>query len=157
MASEQKGFGSPSKKPSRRASQGEQRRRAASDRYDRMAAAGMPEYTIWMRLKEVPDAPQGDDGEVEQMPWLPVGCLSVPRSSQVSQAIFDAEQDLMQGAIRLFPNMQNQPRDNIEFGFQLREFDDEEIRVAQRESEIGIQGTLRRWFRALQDPMNISS
>lgn len=154
MASDQKGFGAPSNKPTRKPSPAEQRRNAASARYDKMAAAGMPEYSIWMRLKEVPDAPPGDDGEIEPMPWLPVGCLSVPRSSQVSTAIFDTEEDLMQGAVRLYPNLQNQPRDNIEFGYQLREFDDEEIRLAERENDTGIQGTLRKWFRSIQNPMN---
>lgn len=156
MASDQKGFGKPSSKPERVPSAGEERRNAASSRYDKMAAAGMPEYTVWMRLKDVQDAPPGEDDEPEQMPWLPVGCLSVPRSSQVSKAIFDTEDDLMQGAIRLYPNLQNQERDNIEFGYQLREFDDEEVRVAEREEETGIQATLRKWFRAMQDPMNTS-
>lgn len=156
MSSEKKGFGASSSQPARAPSAGEERRKAASSRYDKMAASGMPEYTVWMRLKEVPDAPPGDDGEPEQMPWLPVGCLSVPRSSQVSTAIFDAEEDLMQGAIRLYPTLQNQERDNIEIGYQLREFDDEEIRIAEREEESGIQATLRKWFRAIQDPMNTS-
>lgn len=147
-----KGFGS--KPPPRVPSQSSKRRAAASDRYDQMAAAGMPEYSVWMRLKEVPDAPPGEDGEPEQMPWLPVGCISVPRSSQVSKAIFDAEEDLMQGATRLYPTLQNQARDNIEFGYQLREFDDEEIRIVERESEEGFGGTLRKLFRTLTNPMN---
>lgn len=155
MSAQKKGFGElSSSKASRIPSKGEKRRKAASDRYDQMAAAGLPEYTVWMRLKNAPDAPSTDDGKPEQMPWLPVGCISVPRSSQVAGAIFDAEEDVMQGATRLYPALQNQPRDNIEFGYQLREFDDEEIRVAERESEKGVQGLLRKWFRAWQNPMN---
>lgn len=154
MSVQKKGFGKSSSKPSRIPSEGEKRRKAASDRYDEMAAAGLPEYTVWMRLKDVPDAPPGGDGEPEQMPWLPVGCLSVPRSTQVAKAIFNAEEDLIQGATRLYPTLQNQPRENIEFGYQLREFDDEEIRIAERESENGVQATLRKWFRAWQNPMN---
>lgn len=154
MNAEGKGFGVPSKKEVRKPSKGEQRRKAASDRYDKMAAAGFPEYTVWLRLKEVPDAPPGDDGEQAPMPWLPAGCISVPRSNRVAKAIFDAEEDLMQGAIRLYPNLKKQPRDNIEFGYQLREFDDEEIRTAERESEKGLQAVLRNFFRAIQDPMN---
>lgn len=154
VKAEQKGFSPPSKKPSREPSKGELRRKTASEKYDQMAAAGMPEYSIWMRLKEVPDAPPGDDGAAETMPWLPVGCLSVPRSSGVAKAIFDAEEDLMQGAVRMYPNLQNQERGNIEFGYQLREFDDEEIRIAEREGEGGLQGMMRNFFRAVQNPMN---
>lgn len=119
-----------------------------------MAAAGMPEYTVWMRLKEVPDAPPGENEEPEEMPWLPVGCISVPRSSQVSKALFDAEEDLMKGAAKLYPNLQKQPRDNIEFGYQLRQFDDEEIRIAERESEKGLQAMFRNAFRSILNPMN---
>lgn len=153
-----KGFGKkPSSKPPRIPSQGEKRRKVASDRYDQMAAAGLPEYTVWMRLKKVPDAPSVDGDESEHMPWLPVGCISVPRSSQVANAIFDAEEDVLQGATRMYPTLQNQPRDNIEFGYQLREFDDEEIKVAEKESDQGIQGALRKWFRAWQNPMNAAT
>ena len=142
------GFGK-SKGSDRKPSKSELRRNAASSRYDEMAAAGMPEYTVWIRLKE-----GGTEVEDEKMPWLPVGCISVPRSSQVSQAIFDAEDDLMQGATRLYPNLQKEDKDNIEIGYQLREFDDEEIRIAEREQTTGLQATLRQWFRTLQNPMN---
>lgn len=113
-----------------------------------MAAAGMPEYSIWMRLKE-----GGTELEEDQMPWLPVGCLSVPRSAQVAEAIFKAEEDLMQGAIRLFPKLQNEERDNIQFGYQLRQFDDEEIRVAERPSVSFFQSNLRKLFGNLQNPL----
>lgn len=127
------------------------RRQAAAERYDQMAAAGMPEYTVWMRLRE------GGTMEGEEMPWLPVGAISVPRSSQVGDALFDAEEDLMQGAIRLYPKLQNEPRDNIEFGYQLREFDDEPIRIAERSPKKGLQATLTNFFRKLQNPLNSSS
>lgn len=143
-----KGFGDKSSVP-KPPSDASKRRKAASDRYDEMAAAGMPEYSVWMRLKEGGT----EDGE-QQMPWLPVGCISVPRSSQVSDALFKAELDLMQGAIRLYPKLKQEPRDNIEFGYQLREFDDEPIRVAERSSATGLQATLTNFFRKLQNPMN---
>lgn len=156
--SSSKGFAPPPKKPPRTPSASETRRKAASDRYDQMAASGMPEYTIWMRLKEPPAPPSDDEAEQqEQMPWLPVGCLAVPRSNQVSKALFESEEDLMQGAIRLYPNLQNQPRENIEFGYQLREFDDEEIRIAERDDVRGVQGFLRKWFGAWQNPLNSAS
>ncbi|PXF46621.1 hypothetical protein BWQ96_03610 [Gracilariopsis chorda] len=148
-AGPKKGFGAKPSNPQRTPSAGEQRRKGAAARYDEMAAAGFPEYTVWMRLKE-----GGVDDDSEPMPWLPIGCISVPRSSQVADALFDAEEDLMQGAIRLYPNLTNEPRENIEFGYQLRDFDDEDIRVAERQKYKGIQGALRKWFRNLQNPMN---
>lgn len=149
-----KGFGK-SPPPMREQSETSKRRQAASDRYDAMAAAGMPEYSVWMRLKEGGASVEGEEEkEAEQMPWLPVGCISVPRSSQVADALFKSEEDLMQGAIRLFPKLSQEPRDNIEFGYQLREFDDEPIRVAERSPASGIQATLTNFFRKLQNPLN---
>ena len=141
------GFGK--KTPKRPSSKGEIRRKAASQKYDEMAAKGMPEYTIWMRLKE-----GGVVEEGEQMPWLPVGSLAVPRSNQVADVIFETEDDLMQGATRLYPTLQNQPRDNIEFGYQLREFDDEEIRVAERRDDTGWKAALSNFWANIQNPMN---
>ena len=102
-----KGFGD---KPTaaRPVSKDQKRREAAASKYDEMAAAGMPQYSVWIRLKDPPKMPDYDpaiDGEEndQPMPWLPVGSLSVPRSSQVSAAIYEAENDLLQGAYRLYP------------------------------------------------------
>lgn len=142
----------------REQSDASKRRQAASDRYDAMAAAGMPEYSVWMRLKEGGTGVEQEQGEQpETMPWLPVGCISVPRSSQVADALFKSEEDLMQGAIRLYPNLAKEPRDNIEYGYQLREFDDEPIRVAERSPTSGLQATLTNFFRKLQNPLNLAS
>lgn len=150
MTSQGPGKGGFGKKPPKRApSKGEIRRKAASQKYDEMASKGMPEYTIWMRLKE-----GGVVEEGEQMPWLPVGSLAVPRSNQVADVIFETEDDLMQGATRLYPTLQNQPRDNIEFGYQLREFDDEEIRVAERKENTGWKAALSNFWANIQNPMN---
>ncbi|KAI0560297.1 hypothetical protein FGB62_117g19 [Gracilaria domingensis] len=84
-----------------------------------MAAAGLPEYTVWMRRKQ-----GGVEGEEETMPWLPVGCISVPRSSEVADALFHAEADLVHVTILLYPKFTNEPKENIEFGYQIRLFDD---------------------------------
>lgn len=148
-----RGFGD---KPVKRAkSRAAKRRDAAAERYDKMAAAGMPEYSVWVRLKEAPRPPgMEDDPDFPPMPWLPAGSLSVPRSSQVSSAIFDAEEDLLQGIYRLYPNMKKEPLDNIEYGFQLKQFTDEEIRTAERPVEGGVQGMLRGFFGKWQNPLN---
>lgn len=145
--SRSKGFSK--KPPPPPPSEASKRRQAAASRYDEMAAAGMPEYTVWMRLKEGGTAEEG-----EQMPWLPVGCISVPRSSQVADALFDVENDLMQGAIRLYPKLRDEPRENIQFGYQLRDFDDEDIRLAERSPTSGFQAALINFLRRLQNPLN---
>lgn len=147
-----RGFGD---KPVKRVqSKASKRRDAAAERYDKMAAAGMPEYSIWARLKEAPRPPgMEDDPDFPPMPWLPVGSLSVPRSSQVSNAIFDSEEDLLQGIYRLYPNMKKEPLENIEYGFQLKEFGDEDIRTAERPDEGGFQGMLRGFFGKWQNPL----
>lgn len=147
MKKESKGFGKE-EPPQRDPSTNQSRRNAAASRYDEMAAAGMPEYSVWMRLKEGGGADEG-----KEMPWLPVGCISVPRSSQVAEALFDAEADLMQGAERLYPKLKNEERDNIEFGYQLREFDDEDIRVAEKPVKGGMQGFLTSFVRKFQNPL----
>ena len=150
-----KGFG---KKDERKmgSSAAQQRRSAAASRYDEMVAAGMPIYSIWIRLKDPPRPPgMEDDESLSEMPWLPVGSLSVPRSSQVAKAIFDAEEDLLQGANRLYPNMQKESLDNIEYGFQLKEFPDEDIRLAERPVTGGLQGALRNLVSKLTNPLNV--
>lgn len=151
---EKKGFSKPSESSQPKTpSEHNKRRDAAAERYDQMAAAGMPEYTVWFRLRE---GGTGVDSDTEQMPWLPVGAIAVPRSSQVADALFEpkTEEDLMKGAIRLYPNLQNEPRENIEFGYQLREFDDEPVAVAERPKRTGVEATFRNFFRRLQNPMN---
>jgi hypothetical protein len=46
-----------------------------------------------------------------------------------SQAIFQQEAELLKGAIRLYPVLRNF-KDNLEYGYRLKEFPDEEITVA---------------------------
>lgn len=159
MASEEakefRGFGDKPAVP-RAATKGQKRREAAATRYDEMAAAGMPEYSIWIRLKDPPRPPgMEEDEESPPMPWLPVGSLSVPRSSQVAQAIYESEEDLLQGAYRLYPNMKKEALDNLEYGYQLQEYPDEEVRLAEKPVE-GFMGNLRNWFGELTTPLNIA-
>lgn len=121
----------------------------------------MPEYTIWMRLKTggtlSAAATEGKEAtEEEQMPWLPVGCIAVPRSGSVARALKDAEDDLWQGAERLYPKLKGEERSNVEFGSQLRQFPDEEIRLVEDAGEEGgVGGWVKRFFGKLQNPLNV--
>lgn len=147
-----KGFGKAP--PPNTPSESTDRRQKASQKYDEMVASGMPEYTIWFRLKE--GGVSDEDTVEKEMPWLPVGVISVPRSSQVVDCLFERKtmEDLMQGALRLYPKLKNERKENIQFGYQLKEFDDEPIRVAERITETGFQATLTTIFRKLQNPLS---
>lgn len=149
-----KGFGIPPPPSSPNTpSESTNRREKASQKYDEMVASGMPEYSVWFGLKEGGVA---EDTSDEEMPWLPVGAISVPRSSQVVDALFERKtmEDLMQGAMRLYPKLRNEDKENIQFGYQLKEFDDEPIRVAERTPQTGFQATLTKIFRRLQNPLS---
>lgn len=113
-----KGFGQPKqikKPPTERA----QKRVEASKRMDDMKSKGLPEYEVYIRIKD-------------KKPWFPVGAIAVQRSNQINQAIFANEAGLQEGAFRLFPLLKKQPLTNLEYGYRLKEFKDEEIQLAQR-------------------------
>lgn len=108
------GFGKPkqAKQPSKTAD----KRTAASKQYDKMKADGLPEFNIFVRVKDKKN-------------WFPIGSLAVNRSNQISRAIYQQEAELLQGAFRLFPVLRKS-QSNLEYGYRLKEFPDEEIQVA---------------------------
>jgi len=53
----------------------------------------------------------------------------VERSNQISRAIFQQEAELLKGAVRLYPILRKY-KDNLEYGYRLKEFPDEEVTVA---------------------------
>lgn len=108
------GFGKP--KAPKKASKSAEKRAAASQQYDQMKADGLPEFNIFVRVRN-------------QKNWFPVGSLTVNRSNQISRAIFDKEADLLQGAFRLFPTLRKNQH-QLEYGYRLKEFPDEPIQVA---------------------------
>ncbi|MBF2029523.1 MAG: hypothetical protein IGS48_22635 [Oscillatoriales cyanobacterium C42_A2020_001] len=110
------GFGKPkqAKQPSKTAD----KRVAASKQYDKMKSEGLPEFNIFIRVKDKNN-------------WFPVGSLAVNRSNQISRAIFEKEAELLQGAFRLFPVLRKS-QNNLEYGYRLKEFSDEPIQLAVR-------------------------
>jgi Family of unknown function (DUF6523) len=109
------GFGKP---PARKASPNSGRREAAAQRFDDMKTKGMPEFAIFARIRD-------------QKPWFPIGSLAVNRTSKINEAIFQNEDDLQQGAFRLFPRLRKQQA-NLEYGYRLKEFKDDPIQLAER-------------------------
>ncbi|MDX1978465.1 MAG: HHL1-like protein [Pseudanabaenaceae cyanobacterium bins.68] len=108
-----KGFGSTKKpKPD------QSKRKAAAQKYEEMKQSGMPVFNIFVRLQH-------------DSRWLPAGSLAVERSNQIELAIFQQEEELKKGVLRLYPKLTPQ-RDQFEYGYQLRQFADEEIRLAVR-------------------------
>ncbi len=110
------GFGKS--KVTKQSSKSAEKRASASKQYDKMKADGLPEFNIFIRIKDKKN-------------WFPVGSLAVSRTSQIQQAIFQQEAELLQGAFRLFPVLRKS-QNNLEYGYRLKEFPDEPIQVAVR-------------------------
>ncbi len=87
----------------------------AANKYDEMKSKGLPEFNIYIRIK-------GKE-------WVPAGSMAVERSNQISRAIFQQEAELLKGAVRLYPILRKY-KENLEYGYRLKEFPDEEITVA---------------------------
>ncbi|MFM7885891.1 MAG: HHL1-like protein [Pseudanabaena sp.] len=87
----------------------------AASKYDEMKEKGLPEFNIYIRIK-------GKE-------WVPAGSMAVERSNLISSAIFQQEDALLKGAIRLYPILRKY-KENLEYGYRLKEFPDEEITVA---------------------------
>lgn len=124
------GFGKPQSQP--QASKRSQERATAAKYYDRMKADGTPDYEIYIRI-------QGKKA------WYPVGAIAVKRSSQINQAIFGSQKDLLEGAFRLYPVLRKHQQ-HLEYGYRLKEFKDEPIQLATPPQSTGggVQGLVSR-------------
>lgn len=120
------GFGKPV--PKRKPSEQSKRRQQASKEMDKRRSSGDPEFEVHIRI-------QG------KKQWYPVGVIAVKRSAQIDRAIFASEEDLLQGAFRIYPILRKN-RTNLEYGYRLKEFKDEPITVAKppKLSPEGVQG-----------------
>lgn len=111
-----KGFGPAPVQP--KVSKRSQERQSAGQRFDSMKAGGSPEYEIYMRIKDKPN-------------WVPVGAIAVQRSNAINQALYANEEQLLQAAFRLSPLLKKF-KDNLEYGYRLKEYKDEEVTLAVR-------------------------
>lgn len=123
MTTTQRGFG---KKAEAKVSKRSIERAEASKTYDRMKTDGVPEFEIYIRIQDKKN-------------WFPVGAIAVKRSSMIHHAIYDNEEQLLQGAFRMFPVLQKN-RANLEYGYRLKEFKDEPIQVAVKPATKGLSG-----------------
>lgn len=93
------------------------KRAAAAQKFDEMKRSGLPEFNIFVRVK-------GQSG------WLPAGVMAVDRSNKIGQAIYQNEAELREGAFRLYPRLRKQQA-NLEYGYQLKQYPDEPIALAE--------------------------
>lgn len=98
------------------------KRTAASQQYSQMKNSGSPEFNIFVRIK--------DDKN-----WFPAGSMTVERSNQINQALFQQEAEMLQGVFRLFPKLRKH-QDELEYGYRLKEFPDEAVTLAVRPQAI---------------------
>ena len=113
------GFGKP--KPQPKLSKRTAERSEAVKQYDQMKAEGIPDFEIYIRI-------QGKKA------WYPVGSLAVKRSNLINKAIFDSQEQLLQGALRLFPVLRKN-QNQLEYGYRLKEYKDEPIQLAVKPEE----------------------
>ena len=110
------GFGKVQPKP--KVSERTKRRQEASREMDKRRSSGDPEFEVHIRIKD-------------KKQWYPVGVVAVRRSVDIDRAIFASEEDLLQGAFRIYPILRKNKM-NLEYGYRLKEFKDEPVTVAVR-------------------------
>lgn len=158
------GFGKPP--PEKKLSKLAEDRSAAAQRYENIKAAGSPEFSVFFRVKGAKD----DEGMLKGG-WYPVGSITCPSSQLVSKAIFNTEDALLQGAYRVHAKQiksQIKTRDGktlgkwqdlkeceLEYGFQIKDFADEDIQVAEKPKEKSeLEKTFGNIFQKVQDAVN---
>jgi len=124
------------------------KRDAAGAAMDDLVASGSPEYTVCIRTVAA-------DGKASK--WMSVGGLAVPRSSSedmaLSMAIFNNEDDLLKGAFRNYPALRNS-EEKFEYGYRLKEFPDDPVKLATKEATEQPSNPLMQWFNMLDNPLN---
>ncbi|MDX2098295.1 MAG: HHL1-like protein [Leptolyngbyaceae cyanobacterium bins.59] len=128
------GFGTPRVQP--KATKKPNKRAEASKEYDRMKTDGVPDFEIYIRI----------EGKKQ---WYPVGVIAVKRSSQINQAIFANQEELLKGAFRIYPILRKHQQ-QLEYGYRLKEFKDEPIQLAVQPSN-SITGGVQNLLAQVQD------
>jgi hypothetical protein len=136
-----KGFGkaAPPPPPSKKKSEGAVKRDKAASDFDNLKKSGAPEYMVLIRTV---------DSAGEPSKWYPVGGMAIPRSSSIDQAlslaIFENEDDLLKGAFRSYPFLKKST-DKFEYGYRIKEFEDDPIKVASKEKADDASNPLTQW------------
>lgn len=147
-----KGFGKPppAPPPPKKMSEKSVKRSKAADDFDKLKATGAPEYMVFVRTV---------DSSETASEWMPVGGIAVPRSSAedmaLSMAIFQNEDDLLSGAFKAYPKLKTS-KEKFEYGYRLREFPDDPIKIASQEKTKPSTGNpIVDWFNSLDSGLNV--
>ena len=140
-----KGFDDNAKPVKREKSVGQQKREKANAKYDEIATSGGQEYNIFVRQFG------GEDDS-----WLPCGSIAVPRTLQVSTAIFENEVALQSSIVRQFPKLKGYELE-FEYGYNLKIYPDDPVEIANKgkakqESGMSFGG----WVSNLLSPIDAS-
>lgn len=138
-----KGFDNTSKPEPRQKSSGQVEREKMSSQYDDIAAQGGQEYSIFVRQF---------GGEDES--WLPCGSIAVPRSAQVSDAVFANEEALKVAIVRTFPKLKGFEAE-FEYGSQLKIFPDDPVEVVVKQTKVA-GPSVGNWISNLLSPIDAS-
>lgn len=137
-----KGFGKKPEKVAKPKTAGAIERETAAQKYNDLAASGIPEYNIFVRVKG-----KGDSD------WVPAGTMAVPRAEKIQNAVFEQQQALLKGVFRIFKKLESE-KDNLEYGYNLKIYPDEPVKILEpvKRSEDAV----KNWFESLLSPINAS-
>merc|ERR1719181_585859 len=120
-----------------------EKERAASA-YEAAKSKGIPEYRIHVK-------PARDSGDN----WIPVGCVTVPRSESVAQAIFANLDPLKNAAFATDPQLRKVFDDEgFEYGYNLAVFPDDPVRLADPADAQKTTNPFSKWVKDLTSPVN---
>lgn len=104
----------------------------AAQAYEDAKAAGIPEYRVFVKGTE----------------WKPVGCITVPRSESVDQAIFGNLDALNTAAVKVDPSLKDS---DLAYGYNLACFPDDPVREARPPAD---SNPFSKWVKDLTNPLN---
>lgn len=140
-----KGFGAEEDKPKKKEkSEGAKVRDQKAADYDKIAAAGGQEYSIFVRQF-------GSDDES----WLPCGSIAVPRGAQVASVIFENEAPLKEAIVRTYPKLKGSEQE-FEYGSNLKIYPDDPVEVAANRGARPQGFSFGNWMNSLLSPVDTS-
>ncbi|GAB5035255.1 Hypothetical protein NocV09_02500130 [Nannochloropsis oceanica] len=143
-----KGFGEkPTKKAPPPKTKGQLEREKYASAYDTLASKGVPEYAVYIK-----------EAEAGEKDWKFVGSMAVPRNAKVDQAIYENEPNLVKGAFKLHPKLVGKEKAGFTYGYNLKKFPDEPIKVAVKPVEgSGPKNPVIGWLENVMSPLDASN
>ncbi|KAJ1458417.1 hypothetical protein M885DRAFT_512829 [Pelagophyceae sp. CCMP2097] len=135
-----KGFAEKAAPKEKSSAKIEKERAAAA--YEAAKSKGIPEYRVHVK-------PTGSDK------WMPVGCLTIPRSESVAQAIFANLEPLKNAAFAADPTLRKTfENQGFDYGYNLAIFKDDPVRIADPADAQATTNPFAKWVKDLTSPVN---